>query len=78
VSGDADRRNPILVERAEALRHPKDRLVLLEERVVFRKRAVGDQDGLREIAGIDDHKLRASRHREQQHCERERHDAEHG
>src|SRR6202049_4602493 len=71
VSGDADRRNPILVERAETLRHPLDRLVLLEERVVFRKRTVGDQDGLREIAGINDHKLRPSRHREQQHCERE-------
>ena len=60
VAGDADRWNPILVQRAEALRHPKDRLVLLEERVVFRKRAVGDQDGLREVAGIDDHKLRPS------------------
>ena len=41
--------------------------------------AVGDQDRLRQVAGIDDHQLRPGGLRQQQRDERERHEtAEHG
>ena len=51
VRGDGDRRNAIGVEIAEALGHTNDRLVLSEQRIELAERAIGNQDGLRQIAG---------------------------
>jgi hypothetical protein len=51
---------PIVIKIAKPAGHPDDRLVLFEKRLVFARRSVGNQNGLREVCRIDDDQLRRS------------------
>ena len=67
MRGDGDRRDAIGVEIAQALGHTNDRLVLSEQRIELAERAIGNQDGLRQIAWVDHNQLGAKRDRECEH-----------
>ena len=59
MSGEGRRRDPVLVQSSEPLRHPNDRSVLRPELLDMALRALDDEDRLREIGGIDDRELSA-------------------
>jgi hypothetical protein len=59
MSGEGRRRDPVLVQSSEPLRHPHDRSVLRPELLEMALGALDDEDRLREVRRVDDRELSA-------------------